>query len=278
MRAALPLSRVEGDIRNSVLQEGILVILLSAKVPGSPAPTNATDLPGLSLHDSAPSGAASSSGPDQQVAESRTDDFEAVVCATRAAVPVVADLAARRVSRRAWARQLIPDDDTRRQVLYVLAAVLAEHALGHGNVDVIGDRAAAIWLDRTVVASPGDADIRDLLGAALGRHAHALIDGLGVAAPRTHDRLPHLHLVILAAANTQDALDLLAHRHRRLDRAGVVACTDVGTSDEQAVLAAAGYRPDEAQRPSGRPQVWSMWRLPAGQRGSRSQIWPPEAG
>lgn len=199
---------------------------------------------------------------------------DAVVCATPTVLAAVADLTALYVARQPWACRLIADDDQRRRSVELLTSVLAAYALAHGNVDLIGRRSAAIWLDRTI-AQPAVAPIYRRLLATCGPDITPLTDAL-TAATRRQASGPHLYLAVLAPASREDALALLAHRHRRLDRAGVTARAAPRTPGEATVLAVAGYQIDGTLPVTG---GIGMRRLPAGRRhDAQPRIWPPDAG
>jgi hypothetical protein len=198
-----------------------------------------------------------------------------VVSPNRSDIPAVAGLAARDPAVQAWATWLIADLHRREQILPRLCMVLVEHALRYGHVDIIADRATAIWLDRTTTpAAPSGLVQR--LAALCGPDAAAVRVRLDLALTRL-PATPHLYLAVLAA-DGGDAAALLAHRNLRLDRVGVTAYARASNLADLDLLTASGYRPDERYRLPAGPDVWSMRRLPAGQSGDPFRSWPPDIG
>ena len=198
-----------------------------------------------------------------------------VVCPNRSDIPAIARLAALDPAVQAWAKWLIADVPRREQIVPRLCMVLVEHALRCGQVDMIADRAAAIWLDRTTTPS-APSGLVPRLAALCGPDAAAVRSRLDLA--RT--RLPtttHLYLAVLAA-DGGDAAALLAHRNLRLDRVGVTAYARASNLADLELLTAAGYEPDERYRLPAGPDVWSMRRLPCGLRSKPSRLWPPDIG
>jgi hypothetical protein len=177
-------------------------------------------------------------------------------------VPDVAALAAATTWDTPVAQWVVPDPQQRPGVLQAWYAILVEHALSYGRVDLLSDRsAAAIWLDRTRPMPAPDHFLRRLT-ATCGKHAITVLryeEALGKQRPRA----VHLQLAVLASPSPDRAAALLAHRHQHLDQSGLAAHTIAGSLDQLFVMTAAGYQPDRPfQLPDGGPPMWPLWRPP----------------
>lgn len=184
----------------------------------------------------------------------------AVIPASLFDIPDVAAVAAAATWDTPVAGWLVPDPLHRPGVLHAWYAILAEHAVRYGRVDLLADRSAtAIWLDRTRPLPAPSHFLRRLTGSC-GKHAIAVLryeQLLEAHRPRTG----HLQLAVLAAPGHERAAVLLAHRHQRLDRARIAAHGVAGSLDELRVMAAAGYLPGEPfPLPDGGPTLWPLWR------------------
>jgi hypothetical protein len=188
----------------------------------------------------------------------------AITCINRANIPAVAAVATHYTQDEPVAGWLLPDRRRRPAALRACFALLIEQALQHGFVDrLAGDRAVAIWLDRTqpLPAAPGqlrrlqevcgpDSDAVRLLADMAGHHAPPI---------------PHLHLAVLAAPDSAAAAALLAHRQQRLDRVGVATFAYATNQVQLGALMDAGFQPSEAVRLPAGPPLWPTLR-PAAQR------------
>ncbi|MEU7909323.1 hypothetical protein [Actinoplanes sp. NPDC049118] len=194
-----------------------------------------------------------------------------VVGATPFGIPAVAALVARSPAGQTWAHLLAMGGDRGEIMLRGLCRILVKHALGHGHVDLLPPYGAAVWLDRTI-ALPEPPGLARLLAIAGEPSATAIRDRL--SGHRPHG--PYLHLIALATGSISDAVALLEHRHRRLDRAGVAAYAVANTDTELAALTAAGYQPGDPRWLLDGVPAWPMRRPPTGRRSSPHRCWPPE--
>lgn len=193
----------------------------------------------------------------------RADHAASVTCITRVDIPAVAALAADHTWQHPAARWLVPDPGERHRVLCAWYTILVEHALPHGQIDILTDRtAAAIWLDRTRPL-PKPADYQRRLWKACGEHVDAVML-LADVLDNHRPTVAHLHLAVLATDQPGVAKALLAHRHLRLDRTGVAGYALAGTQEHLGVLMDAGYQPAEAIRLPAGPALWPTWRPAAG--------------
>lgn len=195
----------------------------------------------------------------------RPDDHRTISGAGRHDLPVVVALAERTGAWLPWATWMAPDGEDRDSILHAGYTVLAELALTYGSIDMLGDQAAAIWLDRTAkLALPTGRD-RPRMVRVCGPHFDLGLALLDLTAAHRPAR-GHLHLAALAAPRADDATALLAYRHRRLDRAGVLAYAETSNEHHVALLTAAGYEPGEAFRLSAGPSIRPLTRIPAASR------------
>ncbi|MFF5085328.1 hypothetical protein ACFY36_50515 [Actinoplanes sp. NPDC000266] len=190
----------------------------------------------------------------------------AVVCATPTDIAAVASLAATYMAGQPVIDWLIAGAERREHILRWLATILVTHALGHGYVDLIAGRSAAIWLDRTTDL-PRPANLND------GTATEKVLQRLAVLAAHQPD-VEHLDLAVLVATDDADAAALLAHRHRGLDRAAVPAFAQAADPAAIRRLSAAGYQPGDPYRLDGGPWVQPMLRTPTADL-ERRQLWPP---
>jgi len=187
-------------------------------------------------------------------------DSRLIVGARRADVADLAVLAAAATWDGPLAQTVVPDPRLRPGVLHAWYAILIRHALEHGRVDMSVDRrSAAVWLDRTVPL-PAPADYLRRLTIGCGPHTAAILRHEQLL-ERHRPRTGHLQLAMLAARPGPAGV-LLAHRHQRLDRAGIAAHAVAGSVDELIVLTGAGYRAGAAIRLPDGPPLWPLWRRP----------------
>jgi len=193
----------------------------------------------------------------------RANDKQIPVTSARLAdIPDLASMAAATTWDSPVAVWLVPDPERRPGVLHAWYTILIEQALSHGHVDMmINRRAAAIWLDRTQPLPTPPNYVRRL-ASTCGRHAAAVLRYERLL-DRHRPRTAHVYLAVLAATDNRSAASLLAHRHRRLDKAGVPAHTMLAGTEHRRVLTAAGYQLEPSFRllPGG-PEVWPLQRPP----------------
>lgn len=160
------------------------------------------------------------------------------------------------------ARWLVPDPDYRSGVLHAWYAILIEHALRYGRVDLLADRsAAAIWLDRTRPVPAPDHVLRRLTGAC-GIHAKTVLRYERLLAQHS-PRTVHWQLAVLATPEPAQAAALLAHRHHHLDRLGIAAHATASSRDQVLIMTAAGYQSGQPfVLPDGGPVMRPLWRSP----------------
>ncbi|BCJ34393.1 hypothetical protein Athai_18960 [Actinocatenispora thailandica] len=164
---------------------------------------------------------------------------------------------------------LVPDLAQRREIYPRYWAIVARHALaGAATVDVTDvDSAAALWYpgrDGEPDLVPADYPAR--LAAACGRY----VGRFTALDEAMHDRYPdrpgyaYLGFVGVTPARQRSGLGaaLLAHRHRRLDRAGTAAFLIASSADSARLYRRLGYRPCGADiRPAaGAPALYPMLR------------------
>ncbi|BCY13201.1 GNAT family N-acetyltransferase [Actinoplanes sp. L3-i22] len=113
---------------------------------------------------------------------------------------------------------LIPDPDVRRRVYPPYFAMLATHALAHGQVDVLDEEACALWYDLgTAPAAPID-DYDQRLAAITGP-ALPRFRALDQAMSAHHPGHPHTYLAFIAVTPARQSHGhgsaLLDHRDTR---------------------------------------------------------------
>ena len=165
---------------------------------------------------------------------------------------------------------LVPDPADRPRVMGRFFAMLTEHALGYGRVDVVdggdGLEAAAVWFDATKqMPPPPDFENRlaEMAGPYLGNFA--ALDILDKYAPAE----PHWHLQFMAVhpdhQNRGLGSALIRRTHADLDAAGVPEYLEATNEDNIRLYRRFGYAPMEPydiRLPDGSP-FFRMWR-PAG--------------
>lgn len=196
-----------------------------------------------------------------------------VVCASRTQLPLLASVIAADPGVQPWAQWLVGDVARQTRIVRGLCTMLIEQALSHGHIDVYAGRAVAVWLDRTI-PPPRIPGAGRRIAALCGPHTAVIQHRLHTLANAEPAR-PHVRLAVLVG-DAEDASALLAHRHQRLDRAGVTAYTQATSGGQQTLLAAAGYGPSEPYQLLTGPPVRAMQRPPAGRRGHREPMWPPD--
>jgi GNAT superfamily N-acetyltransferase len=180
-------------------------------------------------------------------------------------VPAVADLIAdafHRLDATAW---LVPDPVRRRTVLGGQFAILVEHALSYGVVEVLDDRsAAAVWFDNTRPAPPPtDYDARLVAVGGPDTPRLRLLDELFEA---HHPRRPHHHLALLAVAPDRQGAGLgttlLEHHHAVLDQAGIPGYLEASSPGSRDLYGRHGYALGEPFTLPDGSAFWPMWRTP----------------
>jgi ribosomal protein S18 acetylase RimI-like enzyme len=163
---------------------------------------------------------------------------------------------------------LIPHLDTRHRTYQRYFAMLAEHALDHGQVDVTADgHACALWypIDGGPPPLPVDYDARlaQITGPAYRRFA-----ALDAALYRHHPYYePHHHLAYLAvhpdAHGRGYGTALLRHHHADLDRNGIPAYVEATGVRNRRLYTRHGYRPrTPIPITATGPCLYPMWRPP----------------
>jgi GNAT superfamily N-acetyltransferase len=166
------------------------------------------------------------------------------------------------------ARWLVSDSTRRIQVLRDQMAILVEHALFHGHVDLLGDRSAvAVWFDRTrPVPPPRDYDQR--LQAVCGPDTGRFVD-LDTVLDAYHPHgWAHHHLALLAVVpalqRTGRGSALLRHGHAVANHAGLPTYLEASSTGSRDLYLRHGYHVGEPfYLPEQGPPFWPM-RRPAG--------------
>ncbi len=158
---------------------------------------------------------------------------------------------------------LIPDPHRRGPVLANYARIWVEHALFHGEVDILTDQtAAAVWIHRPRLIPP-PASYHQRRGSACGENATRFeeLDNLLEDAQPTE---AHEHLAFLAVVpelrRTGRATDLLDWHHTRLDTTRTAAFVHAPTPAARKLYTRHGYTErDTLHLPDGNTTV-GMWR------------------
>ncbi|WP_113701375.1 GNAT family N-acetyltransferase [Nonomuraea lactucae] len=159
---------------------------------------------------------------------------------------------------------LVPDPEGRHEIMTAHFRILVDHAVEHGEIDVIDDGpAVAVWFPRTAPL-PDPPGYERRLAEATGpwverfRALDALFD-------KHHPVEPHHHLALLAVHPPRQGQGLgtalLRHHHARLGR--LPAYLEASSPRSRDLYLRHGYRPrEEFALPDG-SAFWAMWR-PAG--------------
>ncbi|MFI6595308.1 GNAT family N-acetyltransferase [Nonomuraea sp. NPDC050536] len=156
---------------------------------------------------------------------------------------------------------LVPEPERRHRIITADFRILVEHALEHGQVDVVDEGpAAAVWFPVTgPVPEPADYEAR--LAAATGDclERFQLLDKLFEA---NHPAEPHHHLAFLAVHPDRQGRGigsaLLEHHHAALG--GTAAYLEASHPKSRDLYARHGY---QAREPFALPDgtlFWPMWR------------------
>ncbi|MBT8228022.1 MAG: GNAT family N-acetyltransferase [Dactylosporangium sp.] len=195
--------------------------------------------------------------------------------ATTADVQAVAHLVAEAFCPLRASQWLVPDPESRRAAMAGQFAILVEHALTFGHVDLLADAtAAAVWFHRTQpIPAPAEYDQR--LTTACGEAADRFraLDALFAA---HHLNQPHHHLAMLAVAfdhqTTGRGTRLLRHHHEVLDDQDIPAYLEAAEARSAKLYHREGYRP--VAEPFSLPNeafFYPMWRNPTQRRSAASR-------
>ena len=162
------------------------------------------------------------------------------------------------------ARWLVPDPTRRVRVLRDQMAIIAEHALFHGRVDLLADHSGvAVWFDRSrPVAPPRDYDKR--LQAVCGDDTDRFTD-LDTLLDAHHPHgWAHHHLAMLAVTpdmqGTSRGSALLRHGHAVADRAGLPTYLEASSTGSRELYLRHGYQAGEPFHLPDGPPFWPMRR------------------
>ncbi|GLW89583.1 GNAT family N-acetyltransferase [Actinokineospora globicatena] len=192
----------------------------------------------------------------------------AITRATSADTALCAAIVAQSFAELPQTAWLIADPADRLPALTADFAILVEHALAHGHVDLIGDHAVAVWFDRTGAEIPAPADYDARVLAATGQYAERF-HALDSAFEAHHPAEPHHHLALLAVAPAKQRQGLgealLRHHHAHLDSQGLAAFLEASTPESTRLYLREGYTPlgEPYPLPDDGPTMWPLWRQPA---------------
>lgn len=194
------------------------------------------------------------------VRDATPEDFPAVVTVLSDAF-LYGDLAP-------WLVALL-DDRTRIYPDYF--AMLAEHALDHGQVQVTDDRCGvAVWYHHDGTDLPPIRDYDERLAKITAPYTARFV-AMDDAMQRQHPHEPHHYLAFLAVSPDRHGNgyggQLLRHHHAELDAAGISAYLEATGPRNRSLYARHGYRQRDPY-PIARsgPQLYPMWRTPASTR------------
>ncbi|MEU0571656.1 GNAT family N-acetyltransferase [Nonomuraea sp. NPDC005983] len=155
---------------------------------------------------------------------------------------------------------VVPDPAVRHEIMTADFRILVDHAVEHGQIDVIDEDAVAVWFPRTApLPEPPDYDRR--LAAATGEWVDRF-RVLDTLFDQHHPSEPHHHLAFLAVHPSRQGgglgTALLRHHHARLD--GLPAYLEASSPRSRELYLRHGYR---ARTPFALPngaRFWPMWR------------------
>jgi GNAT superfamily N-acetyltransferase len=164
---------------------------------------------------------------------------------------------------------LIPDPGTRADIYPPYFEILAEHALDHGQVDLIDDVGVAVWYDLGATAQPVIRDYDTRLAATVGPNLPRF-QALDKAMHQHHpddESEPHHYLALLGVHPDEQGQGyggaLLRHHHHRLDADRVRVYLEATGRRNRTLYARYGYRTRPAYQPaSDSPPLYPMWREP----------------
>lgn len=179
-------------------------------------------------------------------------------------INTAADLIAEAFTTLAVAQWLVPAPTRRSRVLRDQMAILFEHALFNGRVDLLDDRSGvAVWFDRSrPVGPPRDYDQR--LRAVCGEDTTRFVE-LDTLLDAHHPHgWAHHHLALLAVAPALQCTGrggvLLRHGHAVADQAGLPTYLDASSPGSRDLYLRLGYRPGEPFHLPDGPPFWPMRR------------------
>ena len=164
---------------------------------------------------------------------------------------------------------LIASLEDRVQIYPDYFAMLAEHALEHGHVQVTEDRhGLAVWYHHAGDDQPPIRDYDERLAKITAPYTERFT-ALDDAMHRHHPREPHHYLAFLAVHPDRQGhgygAQLLRHRHAELDATGISAYLEATGVRNQHLYTRHGYQPREAFPVTRNgPLLHPMWRPPAG--------------
>ncbi len=158
---------------------------------------------------------------------------------------------------------LAPDPHRREAVLAGYARIWVEHALFHGEVEVLTDRSAvAVWIHRSRPLPP-PASYTQRRAAVCGVNT-VRFEELDHLLDARHPAERHQQLVFLAVVPEKRgagrATDLLDWHHTGLDATGVAAFTHAPSEAARKLYARHGYTERGTLRLPDGSTTTSMWR------------------
>ncbi len=160
---------------------------------------------------------------------------------------------------------LIPDPDRRGSLLAGYVRIWVEHALFHGEVDVLTDRSAvAAWIHRPrLIPPPASYSQRQAITCGDNSVRFEQPDNVldGIQPTEAHERLTFL-AVVPEKRGAGRATDLLDWHHTRLDSTGTPAFVHAAIPAARKLYTRHGYTErDSVLLPDGSTTT-AMWRLP----------------
>jgi ribosomal protein S18 acetylase RimI-like enzyme len=167
---------------------------------------------------------------------------------------------------------LVPHVDTRHRIYWPYFAMLAEHALQYGLVEMTDDaQAVAVWYPIAGGHQPVIADYDTRLKAVTGTFVSRFTE-LDRAMHEHHPREQWHHYLAFLAVHPDHqrrglGSALLSHHHAALDEAGTPAFVEATGTRNRHLYTRHGYLPRPAYRLSpGGPRLYPMWRPAAPHR------------
>ena len=179
-------------------------------------------------------------------------------------IGTVADLIAEAFAGLAAAAWLVPDPDRRQIVLRDNMRIHVEHALHHGDIDLLADHTGtAVWLHCDKPIPPPD-DYERRLAIACGPYTDRF-HTLDKLFEQHHPAEPHDHLHFLAVApawqRTGRGSALLRHHHSELP-AGQPAYLEASSVGSRTLYSRHGYQLRQRFPLPDGTAFWPMWRTP----------------
>lgn len=165
--------------------------------------------------------------------------------ATRRDRDTVADTVADAFGSLDVIQYLVPDAGRRRTVTRAWYQLFIDHAIdGAGQVVMIDDRAAAVWLDRTIEPSEPQGYAKRL--AAIAGKDLTQFQHLDLQMEANHPGAPHWYLLFAAVRRSWQGKGLggklLDYTHARLDKMGYPAYLEATGEDNQRLYQRYGYQ------------------------------------